>query len=116
MEQLLWYFLRLGERIRVGRFPPPSRPAQIFQNLHYAAFLTAPRRRARKDIRNRGAVKRIRVSDKVFAAIWALARPEFTTENDILEHLLNALKLNRTRKTRPGNESSDTLPDHWQTH
>jgi hypothetical protein len=33
---------------------------------------------------------RIRVSEKVFAAIWCLWRPGLTTENDIREHVFNA--------------------------
>jgi len=33
---------------------------------------------------------RIRVSEKVFAAIWALWQPGLTTENDILEHVFKA--------------------------
>ena len=33
---------------------------------------------------------RIRVSEKVFAAIWALWQPGLATENDILEHVFKA--------------------------
>jgi hypothetical protein len=37
-------------------------------------------------------MKRIQVSEKVFAAIWSLSKPGVTTENEILESLLESQK------------------------
>ena len=37
-------------------------------------------------------MKRIQVSEKIFAAIWSLPRPDLTTESEILENMLKSQK------------------------
>jgi hypothetical protein len=44
--------------------------------------------------------KRIQVSEKVFAAIWALSEPGLTTESEILEQVLSDAGARRRKMRR----------------